>query len=140
MKKYLRGFLIGGFALVLVTSLGAGTLENQGKAWLDAQKNPAAVNVSGTWGSEFGDLHLKQAEGGRDVEGNGGGYELTGVVSGKSLYMLFSTHHGTVDYCAVANSENDTVLTGRYYNRLSRLRFGDGLCQEKSRALNMRKK
>jgi hypothetical protein len=115
-------------------------LEDQGKAWLDAQKDPAAINVSGTWDSEFGDLHLKQAEGSREVAGDGGGYDLSGVVSGKSLYLLFATHHGTVDYCAVADFQSDSVLTGKYYNRLSRLRFGAGLCQEKSRPLNMRKR
>jgi hypothetical protein len=44
-------------------------------------------------------LHLLQTAGSREVSGNGGGYEITGVVSGKRLFMLFATSH-TVEYCA----------------------------------------
>jgi hypothetical protein len=140
MKKPIIAVIAVFFLFVFATSLSAGSLQEEGKAWLDAQKEPAAINVSGTWDSEFGDLRLKQAVGSRDVEGSGGGYELSGVVSGKSLFLLFATHRGTVDYCAVVDSQSDAELTGKYYNRLSRLRFGTGLCQEKSRALNMRKR
>ncbi|MGA2350824.1 MAG: hypothetical protein ABSF70_10355 [Terracidiphilus sp.] len=140
MRKSLRSLLVAGFVFAFAIALDAGTIENQGKAWLDAQKDPPAINVSGVWDSELGDLALKQAEGSRDVEGNGGGYELTGAVSGKTLYLVFATKHGTVDYCGVVNSESDSVLSGKYYTRLSRLRFGAGLCQEKSRQLVMRKR
>ncbi|MGA2004178.1 MAG: hypothetical protein ABSG70_12390, partial [Terriglobales bacterium] len=42
------------------TSLTAGSVEDKGKAWLDAQKDPAQINVSGEWDSEFGGLYLKQ--------------------------------------------------------------------------------
>jgi hypothetical protein len=140
MKKFLSGLFVTGFVLVMSVALSAGTLESQGKAWLDAQKEPAAVNVNGTWDSEFGVLYLDQAEGSRDVAGNGGGYELKGVVSGKQLYLLFFIGHGTVDYCAVMTSGNDNSLTGKYHNRVTRLRFGSGLCQEKGRSINLRKK
>jgi hypothetical protein len=71
-------------------SLTATKGEVEGKAWLDAQKDPSAINVNGTWDSEeWGTFHLLQAEGSREVSGNGGGYEITGVVSGKRLFMLF---------------------------------------------------
>ena len=128
------------FLLVFATSLSAGSLEKQGKDWLDKQTDPAAINVSGTWSSEFGELRLDQVAGSRDVSGSGGGYNLDGVVSGSRLYLLFTTNHGTVDYCAVVNSESDGVLSGQYYSRLSRLRMGTGLCQEKSRRLLMHKR
>ena len=123
------------------TPLTAGTLDNQGRAWLDAQKDPPAINVSGDWDSEFGNLHLQQAEGGRDVSGIGGGYELTGVVSGKRLFMLFSIG-GSVDYCATVIYERDNSLTGTYSNRVSRHQSRKGLCQgpEKSRPMYMSKK
>lgn len=140
MTKSSSRLLIAGAVLALATLLPAGTLDDQGKAWLATHNDPALINVGGTWDSDFGVLHLDQAEKSRDVNGSGGGYELTGVVSGKSLYMLFATKHGTVDYCAVLDSVSDTNMTGRYYNRLSRLRFGAGLCQEKSRNMYMRKK
>ncbi|HEY1208942.1 MAG TPA: hypothetical protein VGE85_06220 [Terracidiphilus sp.] len=141
MKKSLFVMFTMFFLFVFATSSNAGTLENQGRAWLDAQKDPALINVSGTWkSSAFGDLSLTQAAGSRDVSGDGGGYDLTGVVSGKSLYLVFSTkRHGTADYCAVVSAETDTVLSGEYFNRLSRLRFGAGLCQQHGRTLHMKK-
>ena len=122
------------------STLNGGTVEVQGKAWLDAQKDPAAINVDGTWISEeFGDLHLSQDVGSRDVSGVGDGYGLTGVVSGKSLYLLFTSGR-TVEYCAILKSGSENSLVGTYSNRLSRLRFGAGLCQEKSRTMYMTKK
>src|SRR3954470_9722349 len=72
------------FALTLLllcisfpTSLPAAKVEVEGKAWLDSQKAPAEINVNGTWNSEeWGDLHLIQSEGSRDVTGNGDGYKI----------------------------------------------------------------
>src|ERR1700691_577624 len=80
-------------------SLNAAKVEVEGKAWLDSQKDPPSISVNGAWDSdEWGAFHLIQTEGSREVSGNGGGYEITGVVSGKRLFMLFSTE-GTVEYC-----------------------------------------
>ena len=119
------------------TSVPAAKVEVEGKAWLDAQKDPPAMNVNGTWNSDdWGAFHLIQAEGSREVSGNGGGYEIAGVVSGKHLFMLFSTRH-TVDYCATVSLNGENTLTGTYSNRKSRLH--SGLCQESSRPMNMKK-
>lgn len=133
------------FALIVVllgisfpTSLGAAKVEVEGKAWLDSQKDRAEINVNGVWDSEeWGTFHLKQSEGSRDVSGNGGGYDLTGVVSGKRLFLLFSEKH-TVEYCATLSPDGESSLTGTYSNRKSRLH--SGLCQESSRPMNMKKK
>ncbi len=85
------------------TSLTAAKVEVEGKAWLDSQKAPPEINVNGTWNSEeWGDLHLIQPEGSRDVSGNGDGYKITGVVSGKSLFLLFAQGQSVV-YCATMN-------------------------------------
>lgn len=120
------------------TSITAAKVEVEGKAWLDAQKDPAAINVSGAWESaEWGDFHLVQAEGSREVSGNGGGYEVTGVVSGERLFMLLSTGH-TVEYCATLSSNGEKNLIGSYADRKSRLH--SGLCQDKTRPMNMTKK
>ena len=120
------------------TLLGAAKVEVEGKAWLDAQKDPAAISVNGVWDSEeWGALHLTQAEGSRDVSGNGGGYDILGVVSGKSVFLLFSERH-TVDYCATLTTNGENSLTGTYSDRKSRLH--SGLCQESSRPMNMKKK
>jgi hypothetical protein len=120
------------------TSLTAAKVEVEGKAWLDSQKDPAAINVNGAWDSdEWGAFHLSQAEGSREVSGNGGGYEIVGVVSGKRLFLLFSESH-TVEYCATLSPDGESTLSGTYSNRKSRVH--SGLCQEKSRPMNMKKR
>ncbi len=132
------------FALVLLllgisfpTSVAAAKVEVEGKAWLDAQKDPPEMNVNGIWGSEeWGTFHLNQSEGSREVSGNGGGYDITGVVSGKRLFLLFSEKH-TVEYCATLSPNGENSLAGTYSNRKSRLH--SGLCQESSRPMNMKK-
>lgn len=132
--------LVAFLLLCLTPHLNAGKLEDQGKAWLDAQNDPAAINVDGTWVSDaFHDLHLSQDTGSRDVQGVGGGYGLTGVVSGKSLYLLFTSGR-TVEYCAVLKSGSGNSLMGTYSDRVTRLRFGLGLCQVKGRPMFMSKK
>jgi serine/threonine protein kinase len=114
---------------------------DRGRAWLDAQKDPPAINVTGAWNSEeWGDLHLIQNQGRRDVSGDAHGYELTGVVSGKRLFLLFHNGRGKVDYCATLDTAADNKLSGGYSDRVTRLRFGHGLCQEKSRPMQMIKK
>jgi hypothetical protein len=118
-------------------SLTAAKVEDEGRAWLDAQKDPPAINVNGRWDSEeWGVLHLIQSEGTRDVSGNGGGYDITGAVSGKRLFMLLSSNR-TVAYCAILSPDGDNSLAGSYSNRKSRLH--SGLCQEKTRPMNMMK-
>ena len=120
------------------TLLGAAKVEVEGKAWLDSQKDPAELNVNGVWDAEdWGALHLTQAEGSRDVTGNGDGYDILGVVSGKRLFLLFSEKH-TVEYCATLSPNGENKLAGTYSNRKSRLH--SGLCQESSRPMNMTRK
>ena len=142
MKLAFRNLLLGGLLLPVVALLSAATLEDQGKAWLEQHKDPAQINVSGTWDSEFGIIQLDQTKDGRDVTGHGGGYDLDGVVSGKTLFVLFVTKHGTIDYCGNATLVSDTSLIGEYQNRVSRLRFGAGesVCQTKERLLHLTKK
>ena len=118
--------------------LAAAKVEVEGKAWLNSQKDPAAINVNGTWDSEeWGALHLNQSEGSREVHGNGDGYKIVGVVSGKRLFLLFS-ENDTVEYCATLSPNGENSLAGTYSDRKSRLH--SGLCQEKSRPMNMKKK
>jgi len=108
-----------------------------GIAWIDSQNSRALVNVSGDWDSEFGKLHLIQAENSRDVLGNGGGYQIKGVVSGKGFYFAFETR-GRVTYCAEVEQVNDTSFTGVYHNRVGIV--APGMCTSKARTLTLRKK
>lgn len=121
----------------LPSSLTAAKGEAEGKAWLDAQKDAAAINVNGTWESEeWGTFHLVQTDGSREVSGNGGGYEITGVVSGKRLFMLFISRRA-LDYCATLSPNGENSLIGTYTNRKTLLRSGN--CQESPRPINMKK-
>jgi hypothetical protein len=115
-------------------------VHDKGQAWLDAQKDPAGINVNGAWDSEeWGVLHLRQTAGSREVIGSGGGYYIKGIVSGNRLFMILSTDDA-VEYCAVLSSEADNELFGSYSNRKSRLSFAKEPCQEYSRPMNMTKK
>lgn len=131
-----------GLALLLLcvsspTSVAAAKGEAEGKAWLDAQKEPAAFSVNGTWESEeWGTFHLVQTDGSRDVRGNGGGYEITGVVSGNQLFMLFISRRA-LDYCATLSSNGVNTLIGSYANRKTLLRSGD--CRQSTRPMNMKR-
>jgi hypothetical protein len=124
--------------IFLPTSLTAAKVEVEGKAWLDSQKDPAELNVNGAWDAdEWGTLHLTQSDGSRDVSGNGDGYDIVGVVSGKRLFLLFSQKH-TVEYCATLSPNGENSFAGTYSDRKSRLH--SGLCQESSRPMYMKKK
>jgi hypothetical protein len=114
----------------------AAKVEVEGKAWLDEQKDPAEMNVNGSWESEeWGDFHLVQAEGSREVSGNGGDYQIVGVVSGKRLFLLFVDNHN-VDYCATLSPNGEKSLIGTY-DRKPRLHAG--VFKGKSRPMNMKR-
>ena len=114
MRKSL--FLLFAVSVVLILAVGlcAKNLDTKGKAWLDAHSEAAAINVNGDWhAKEWGKIVLNQAQGSRDVTGRGDGWDITGVVSGKQVFLLFSSR-GTVVYSAELTSESDTSLNGSY--------------------------
>ena len=86
---------------------GAQSVERQGKAWLDRYTRPAEMNVTGTWKSDdWGPVKLEQPKDGRGVTGTGDGWDITGVVSGKELFLIFSGH-GKVAYSAKLSAEGE---------------------------------
>jgi hypothetical protein len=114
MKKCFS--LVLPFALVLIAAVGlsAGDLDTKGKAWLDVHSEAPAVNVNGNWhAKEWGKIVLIQAPGSKDVTGDGDGWDITGVVSGKQVFLLFS-HKGKVNYSAELTSQADNSLNGSY--------------------------
>ena len=133
----LLGFTFSTSIVVFASSPHSQTLHELGQAWLDAHQDPALVNVSGDWESEFGEIHLEQAENSRDVVGNGGGYQIRGVVSGKGFYFAFETR-GRVTYCAEVEQVNDTSFTGVYHDRVGIA--VPGMCTSRSRTLTLRKR
>ena len=125
-------------ALFLAIPADAGKVEGAGRAWLDEHKDAPQMNVTGSWESaDWGTLTLTQAQGSRDVAGTNSSYDLTGVVSGKELYLLFATSNGGVAFCATLTSESDGLMNGTYSYRVTRWRFGHGLCQAKGRRMRM---
>lgn len=133
MKKHLSLLLPAAMVLSLVASLSAGDLDTKGKAWLDTHKDAAAINVNGSWhAKEWGTVTLHQAQDSRDLTGDGDGWDITGVVSGKQAFLLFS-HHGKVNYSAELTSQTDGSLDGSY----SRGFMGDNT---KHKPMNMTKK
>lgn len=90
------------------------TEDKEGKAWLDANTDSPTMNVTGIWhGGEWGLISLNQQEGGRRVIGTADGWDVTGVVSGKAVYLLFC-HHGKVAFSAKLTIESPSLLTGVY--------------------------
>jgi hypothetical protein len=90
--------------------------EKAGKAWLDANTDPPALNVTGVWtGKDWGKVSLNQREGSRRIIGSGDGWDISGVVSGKEVYLLFC-HNGKVAYSAKMTAEGASELTGIYAN------------------------
>lgn len=114
MQKHFSRFLPVGMVLILAVGLSAKDLETKGKAWLGAHSDAAAVNVNGSWhAKEWGTIVLRQAPDSRDLTGDGDGWDITGVVSGKQIFLLFS-HKGKVNYSAELTSQDDNSLKGSY--------------------------
>src|SRR5580698_5629714 len=114
MKKCFPLILLVSMVLILAPGLNAGNLATNGKAWLDPHSDPAAINVNGIWHEkEWGKVVLVQAEGSRDITGTGDSWDITGVVSGKQIFLLFS-HKGNVAYSAQLTQESESSLNGSY--------------------------
>lgn len=114
MKSHFSLLLAAGVVLILAVGVSAGDLETKGKTWLGSRSEATAINVNGHWHEKsWGKVVLNQAEGSRDVTGDGDGWDITGVVSGKQVFLLFS-HHGRVNYSAQLTSEADGGLNGSY--------------------------
>jgi hypothetical protein len=116
MKKSLFLLLAVGVVLMLAVGLSAKDrdLGTKGKAWLDAHNEPAAINVNGDWQAKsWGKVVLNQAQGSRDLAGKSGDWDISGVVSGKQVFLLFS-YQDKVNYSAELTSESETSLNGSY--------------------------
>ncbi len=115
MKRFLCSFLLIVAILAFASSANArNSLDTRGKKWLDARSDPALINVDGNWfAKDWGQIVLNQARNSRDVTGNDDGWDITGVVSGKQLFLLFSSRGGVV-YSAVLTGDGEMSLDGHY--------------------------
>jgi hypothetical protein len=91
-------------------------LDKEGKAWLDPNTDPPAINVTGIWDTHtWGRVSLNQREGSRRIIGAGDGWDISGVVSGKDVYLLFS-NKDKIAYSAKLTSDGPSHMTGVYAN------------------------
>lgn len=114
MKKCFSLLLPVVMVVILAVGLSAGNLETKGKPWLASHSEASAINVNGDWyETEWGKVVLNQAQDSRDVTGTGDHWDITGVVSGKQVFLLFS-HKSSVAYTAELTSQSDGSLKGSY--------------------------
>jgi len=103
-----------GAALCFEAVLCGESLVREGKAWLAARSDSAALNVNGTWhGRDWGIVRLVQSVGSREVSGAADGWQIMGVVSGKKLCLLFY-HKNRIAYSAELNSDGPGAMGGHY--------------------------
>jgi hypothetical protein len=108
--------LLVGVASFTSSSLFAQKVEIEGKAWLEAKTGPPEINVNGSWASEdWGAVLLNQTQGSREVTGASDNWEISGVVSGKEVFLLFSSK-GRVGYSAELSLEQANTLTGHCFD------------------------
>jgi hypothetical protein len=90
------------------------------RAWLSSCSYSAMTNVTGVWISrDWGAVRLEQAANSRDVTGYGDGWDITGVVSGDGVCLLFTPHNsGAVQYSAKLQMTASDQLSGRYASGL----------------------
>ncbi len=119
MRAFLTVFLT--LSLILVISCIHGTLrQNEIDPWLNTISGgkPAEIDITGKWhdaeGSTFfgwGEGYLRQE--GNQVSGAIGNYNIKGLVSGKTVYLVFLSG-GSVYYTARLEMFQD-LLTGNYF-------------------------
>jgi hypothetical protein len=94
--------------------LRAQTEAADGKAWLDANTAPPAMNVTGIWeAGDWGLVTLTQHQGGRRIIGTADSWDVSGVVSGNSVYLVI-WKKDKVAFTARLTLEAPSQLTGVY--------------------------
>ena len=105
-----------GLGIVMPAPLFAQNAE--ANAWLAAQTAPADVNVDGAWTADnWGPILLHQPSGAREVSGTADNWEITGVVSGKQVFLAFSSAK-KLAYTAQVSPAEDGSLRGVYVKYL----------------------
>jgi hypothetical protein len=72
------------------------------------------MNVTGIWdGGDWGLVSLNQHQGGRRIIGTADSWDVTGIVSGKTVYLLI-WKKDTIAFSAKLTIEGTSQLTGVY--------------------------
>ena len=108
------------FSLILVISCAATLKQNEIDPWLNARSGgqPAQINITGRWHDAldigafgWGEGNLQQQ--GNQVSGTIGNYNVQGIVSGKTVYLVF-LYRDSVYYTARLEMSQG-LLTGNYF-------------------------
>jgi hypothetical protein len=111
-------FCLVAILAVIVLAAPSGLLAkenmNEAKAWLDTHSDPAEIDVNGFWHSGNWDtVLLHQAKGAREITGTADNWEIKGVVSGKTLFLVFYGNE-KIAYSATVTLSEDGTLHGGY--------------------------
>lgn len=104
------------FFLFLLISCGERVLkvDQDGKQWLAQFSAKPEIQISGNWQSlDWGTLTLTQEANSSEVVGIGDSWNIQGVVSGNSLYLIFSDK-GQIYYSAILKISGEQTLEGYY--------------------------
>jgi hypothetical protein len=83
------------------------------RAWLNARKGPASMNISGVWKStKWGAAYFRQW--GNEVRGKLGAYRVFGTINGYTLSLAIY-YSGALYYTATLRLDKRHVLYGNYY-------------------------
>jgi len=105
------------------------SVDKEGKAWLSSCSDPSGLNVTGVWqDAKWGNISLSQHQNSRHVVGSGDGWNVSGVVSGNSVCLLFF-NGSKVAYSAKLTADASGNLAGGYVK---------GLLSEKSKTTSMK--
>ena len=112
--------------VVFATFLYSKKLNQEGREWLQQNSKPAEININGKWFSEdWGMVVLVQKEGSREISGDGDGWKVDGVVSGKAVLLLFTESNGDIGYSARLDAEQEDTLKGSYSRGIMDGTIGD---------------
>jgi hypothetical protein len=108
------------FAVIVVLAVCVGSCSGglpavKGSDWLVSKANePPGMNISGNWNSPSWSLVIINQEG-AELSGDGDGWPMKGVVSGKTAYLVFfSETQEKVFYTAELEPGDENTLVGHY--------------------------
>lgn len=115
----MRSFITVVFTLSLIFVISCALKQKEIDPWLNtiSGSKPPEIDITGKWrdaeGTWFGwgEGYLSQEQ--NKISGAIGSYNVTGVVSGKKVYLVF-LYHGRVYYTARLEMFQD-LLNGNYF-------------------------